>query len=201
MPSKKPNISELIDEIKGNKLGETLHNSLHQQPVAFDTVSQNGTIVHTVIETSFPLNSPIDEFKPKPLPKHKGQVIIVGTTGEDTSHLHLIEDALKEHDRGITITTNKRETADDLSKNLVDDSKAITLQEKLQQSLKQDDVVFHITNPYGLVEAIDEKQYYRNRKDYYLAHYYQIKDKQSKLSRTKRDKVVHIVETFILPNT
>ena len=88
---------------------------------------------------------------------------------------------------------------EDLSKNSVDDSKANTLLNNVIQALHNNqETVFHIKNPYAIVEAIDETDYYKQNADTYLAEYKLIQQKQSKLSSTKRRKIVHIVETYLL---
>ena len=88
---------------------------------------------------------------------------------------------------------------DDLSKNSVDDSKANTLLNNVKQALHNNqETIFHIKNPYAIVEAIDEADYYKQNADIYLAEYQLIQQKQSKLSSTKRRKIVHIVETYLL---
>ena len=62
----------------------------------------------------------------------------------------------------------------------------------------QKDKVFTIANPYAMVEAIDEIDYYKQNADVYLQEYHLIQQKISKLSSTKRRQIVTIVETYLL---
>ena len=103
--------------------------------------------------------------------------------------------------------TNKRDTADGLRENLVDDeTKHIpstpisnTFVKTIEGHIEQlKETVFPYTNPYAELKQLSDVEYYKQNAEVYLKEYLLIQQKQSKLSSTKRRQIVHIVETYLL---
>ena len=108
---------------------------------------------------------------PKLTQEQKQLIKVYGTAGET-------DKSVQQNDGNLQVKNLLREVEEALS--------------------KQTDTIFTIHNPYALVEAIDEADYYKRNADTYLQEYQLIQQKQSKLSSTKRRKIVEIVEKYLL---
>lgn len=108
---------------------------------------------------------------PKLSEEQKELIKVYGTAGET-------DKSVQQNDGNIPVKNLLREVGERLS--------------------KQADTVFTIHNPYAMVEAIDEADYYKQNAEVYLKEYLLIQQKISKLSSTKRRQIVHIVETYLL---
>ena len=99
----------------------------------------------------------------------------------------------------VPTLVDKEPNSEDLHKNSSDDSKAQSVLAEVQQSLHNNkETTFTIKNPYAPIEPIEEAEYYKQNAEYYLKEYQLIQQKQSKLSSTKRRKIVEIVEKYLL---
>lgn len=99
----------------------------------------------------------------------------------------------------VPTLVDKEPNSEDLHKNSVDDSKdkKYALVDLPTKELDRG-VTFTIKNPYAPIEPIEEAEYYKQNAEYYLKEYQLIQQKQSKLSSTKRRKIVEIVEKYLL---
>ncbi len=223
MPSKKPNISELIDDIKGNKLGgNTLlpNTDTHLFPdsglaIKANALQPNISIVVGINESAKERMQQILEEK---ILTHQRGIVI--TTKPRTLDEHSAIQGISKPNKSLhnlpqayhnpPTLTNKRDTADGLQGNSVDDKTAHftpnptsdTYIKSAKEHIEQlKETVFPYTNPYAEPKQLSDVDYYKQNAEVYLKEYLLIQQKISKLSSTKRRKIVYIVETFILPNT
>ena len=138
MPSKKPNISELIDDIKGNKLGDKLNalepntnthlfpdsglairaNALQDntcKPIVVGTGKLGKELMQQALAEHILLQQRgiVITTKPRTIDEHS----VIQSNSKDIKSLHNLPQA---HDN-IPSLTNKRDTADGLQGNSVDD--------------------------------------------------------------------------------